>query len=123
LIYREIETFSASLTTAIIFHQLFEGLSLGIRIAALPPPPLDGESDEESEIEDFSKPKAHGYHRFVKSVKRIIGGERGEGWLKCSLAVLFAITAPAGLGLGMIVFQVREQKKDVELGKCQINSP
>ncbi|PPR05016.1 hypothetical protein CVT24_010209 [Panaeolus cyanescens] len=28
-----------SLTTAIIFHQLFEGLSLGIRIAALPPPP------------------------------------------------------------------------------------
>jgi len=28
---------SASLTTAIIFHQLFEGLSLGIRIAALPP--------------------------------------------------------------------------------------
>lgn len=27
----------ASLTTAIIFHQLFEGLSLGIRIAALPP--------------------------------------------------------------------------------------
>jgi len=25
------------LTTAIIFHQLFEGLSLGIRIAALPP--------------------------------------------------------------------------------------
>ncbi|KAF9530704.1 ZIP zinc transporter-domain-containing protein [Crepidotus variabilis] len=28
-----------SLTTAIIFHQLFEGLSLGIRIAALPPKP------------------------------------------------------------------------------------
>ncbi|KAH6910747.1 ZIP zinc transporter-domain-containing protein [Coprinopsis sp. MPI-PUGE-AT-0042] len=26
-----------SLTTAVIFHQLFEGLSLGIRIAALPP--------------------------------------------------------------------------------------
>jgi len=107
------------LTTAIIFHQLFEGLSLGIRIAALPPPPppFDGESDEESEIGDFSKPKAHGYHRFVKSLKRIIGGERGEGWLKCSLAVLFAITAPAGLGLGMIVFQVQKQKQGVELGK------
>lgn len=28
---------SASLTTAIVFHQIFEGLSLGIRIAALPP--------------------------------------------------------------------------------------
>jgi solute carrier family 39 (zinc transporter), member 1/2/3 len=27
-----------SLVTAISFHQLFEGLSLGIRIAALPPP-------------------------------------------------------------------------------------
>jgi solute carrier family 39 (zinc transporter), member 1/2/3 len=27
----------ASLVTAIMFHQLFEGLSLGIRIASLPP--------------------------------------------------------------------------------------
>ena len=30
------DLFSASLITAIIFHQLFERLSLGIRIAALP---------------------------------------------------------------------------------------
>lgn len=29
---------TASLVTAIFFHQLFEGLSLGIRIASLPPP-------------------------------------------------------------------------------------
>lgn len=112
----DIETSSASLTTAIIFHQLFEGLSLGIRIAALPPPPLGG---EESETQDFSKPKAHGYHRFVNNMKRIIGGERGEGWLKCSLAVLFAITAPAGMGLGMIVFQVRKKKEGIELGKVK----
>ena len=28
----------ASLVTAIVFHQLFEGLSLGIRIAGLPAP-------------------------------------------------------------------------------------
>lgn len=31
----------ASLTTAILFHQLFEGLSLGIRIASLPPKHID----------------------------------------------------------------------------------
>ena len=38
LIYADYDVhLSASLTTAIIFHQLFEGLSLGIRIAALPP--------------------------------------------------------------------------------------
>jgi len=78
---------------------------------------LDNESDEESETEDFSKPKAHGYHRFVTIVKKIIGGEHGEGWLKCSLAILFAITAPAGMGLGMIVFQVRKQKQGIELGQ------
>lgn len=35
----ELTTVPASLVTAILFHQLFEGLSLGIRIAALPSAP------------------------------------------------------------------------------------
>ncbi|TFK16710.1 Zip-domain-containing protein [Coprinopsis marcescibilis] len=39
----------ASLTTAVLFHQIFEGLSLGIRIAALPPAQeYHHNSDEES---------------------------------------------------------------------------
>jgi len=119
LISTDAQNFSASLTTAVVFHQLFEGLSLGIRIAALPPPPppLDSKSDEESETENTSKLEAHGCYRFVKNVKRTIGGKRGEGWLKCSLAVLFAITTPTGLGLGMIAFKVRKQKQGIELGK------
>jgi hypothetical protein len=39
----------ASLTTAIIFHQIFEGLSLGIRIAALP---HKDKKQKESDIEE-----------------------------------------------------------------------
>ncbi len=60
-----------SLVSAILFHQLFEGLSLGIRIAALPPPaPTDP--------------------RF--------------GWLRPVLALLFALTTPAGILSGLYVF-------------------
>lgn len=36
---------TASLVTAIVFHQLFEGLSLGIRIATLPAAAARRESD------------------------------------------------------------------------------
>lgn len=43
---------SASLTTAIVFHQLFEGLSLGIRIAALPAPP--GQTSGTDEVQSHS---------------------------------------------------------------------
>ncbi|KAH8980034.1 Zinc/iron permease [Lactarius hatsudake] len=62
-----------SLATAISFHQLFEGLSLGIRIAALPAHP---------------DPQ----HRSTLS------------WLRPLLALLFALTTPAGILSGLIVF-------------------
>lgn len=61
-----------SLVTAILFHQVFEGLSLGIRIAALPPP-----TDPQQLI---------------------------LSWLRPVLALLFAITAPAGILSGLYVF-------------------
>jgi zinc transporter 1/2/3 len=68
-----------SLATAISFHQLFEGLSLGIRIAALPsaPPPTDAGADARS-------------WSFT--------------WLRPVLALLFALTTPAGIFSGLIVF-------------------
>ena len=62
-----------SLVTAISFHQLFEGLSLGIRIAALPAPTT---SAQQSSL----------------------------GWLRPILALLFALTTPAGILSGLIVF-------------------
>ncbi|KAG5351651.1 hypothetical protein C0989_005423 [Termitomyces sp. Mn162] len=58
-----------SLVTAIIFHQLFEGLSLGIRIAGLPPSPTSG-----------------------------------PRWLAPTLSILFAITTPLGMVVGMLAF-------------------
>jgi zinc transporter 1/2/3 len=61
-----------SLATAISFHQFFEGLSLGIRIAALPAHPDPRQSS--------------------------------LGWLRPLLALLFALTTPAGILSGLIVF-------------------
>ncbi|KAJ6524451.1 Zinc/iron permease [Mycena vulgaris] len=57
-----------SLLTAIIFHQLFEGLSLGIRIASLPAP--KGRRD----------------------------------WFSITLSLLFALTTPVGLAIGVLAF-------------------
>ncbi|KAJ7106567.1 Zinc/iron permease [Mycena epipterygia] len=57
-----------SLLTAIIFHQLFEGLSLGIRIAALP------------------------------------DAKARRDWFSTTLSLLFALTTPVGLALGLRVF-------------------
>lgn len=62
-----------SLVTAILFHQVFEGLSLGIRIAALPPP-----TELQQSIVLY--------------------------WLRPVLALLFALTAPAGILSGLCVF-------------------
>ena len=64
-----------SLAAAISFHQLFEGLSLGIRIAALP-----GPTDSQ---------------------------QSSLGWLRPILALLFALTTPAGILSGLIVFGSR----------------
>ncbi|EMD35745.1 hypothetical protein CERSUDRAFT_84842 [Gelatoporia subvermispora B] len=64
-----------SLVAAIIFHQLFEGLSLGIRIAGLP-----------------SSSKDTGFSRISGRV------------LKPTLALSFAITVPVGITIGLAVF-------------------
>jgi hypothetical protein len=67
----------ASLLIAVGFHQLFEGLSLGIRIASLPAPPSNDTKNS----------------------------DRGRfGVLGPTLAMLFAITVPAGIGIGLLAF-------------------
>ncbi|KAG2048622.1 Zinc/iron permease [Suillus hirtellus] len=63
----------ASLLVAIIFHQLFEGLSLGIRIASLP------SSDD--------------------------GGTKYMAILRSTLIVLFAVTNPVGIVIGLLAFR------------------
>ncbi|KAG1857831.1 zinc iron permease [Suillus subluteus] len=62
-----------SLLVAIIFHQLFEGLSLGIRIASLP------SSDN--------------------------GGIKYMAILRSTLIMLFAVTNPAGIVIGLLAFK------------------
>ncbi|KAJ7039059.1 Zinc/iron permease [Mycena alexandri] len=64
-----------SLLTAIVFHQLFEGLSLGIRIASLP------------------APKTHSHSH-----------TRRRDWFSITLSLLFALTTPVGLAIGMLAF-------------------
>lgn len=86
---------TASLVVAIIFHQLFEGFSLGIRIASLSSFELSPHhvSSESGGDGDDSEDDGYPHER--------------EGYLsvlKPMLAVLFAVTTPIGIGLGMVFF-------------------
>jgi len=63
-----------SLVTAIVFHQLFEGLSLGIRISGLPPSKHEREGDDHFPL------------------------------LEVTLMILFAITTPVGIVVGLLAF-------------------
>ncbi|TFK38474.1 ZIP zinc transporter-domain-containing protein [Crucibulum laeve] len=117
-----------SLTTAIIFHQLFEGLSLGIRIAALPPAkePLSLSSPPLSTSQHSHSPLANS-HSHSRSSPTLIPSHHSPSpsheqrhhagwwrwpklsswhpnWLKWTLSILFAITTPFGMGVGMVVF-------------------
>ncbi|KAK7028335.1 Zip-like iron-zinc transporter [Favolaschia claudopus] len=75
-----------SLLTAILFHQLFEGLSLGIRIASLP------------------ARKSHHHHHADRHPPK-----QGRDWFALTLSLLFALTTPVGLAIGMMAFGRRAQ--------------
>lgn len=84
---------TATLVTAILFHQLFEGLSLGIRIAVLPSEPAQG------------KPLTYLVHERVSHF--ITTGALGRiptRILKPVLAFAFAMTVPAGIAIGLVAF-------------------
>ncbi|KAL4066607.1 zinc iron permease [Scleroderma citrinum] len=96
----------ASLLIAVVFHQLFEGLSLGIRIASLP-----SSSPCEPEVVPHattSHDPAFHLHSHPESACIIPEEKRMSRFiaiLKPTLACLFAITTPAGIWLGMLVFK------------------
>ncbi|TRM66349.1 Zinc/iron permease [Schizophyllum amplum] len=81
-----------SLVTAILFHQAFEGLSLGIRISALPPSP-------------FHDHDSHNEHEHSKNERPTLLHRLAHNWLKLVLYVLFAITTPTGMAVGIVAFQ------------------
>ncbi|KIK64188.1 hypothetical protein GYMLUDRAFT_40474 [Collybiopsis luxurians FD-317 M1] len=87
-----------SLVTAIIFHQLFEGLSLGIRIAAIPPADSDSSSLSSSRLSLPSKAPLSASDSSRQDSKP------HRSFLQPVLTFLFAITTPFGIGLGMLVF-------------------
>ncbi|KAJ3931437.1 MAG: Zinc/iron permease [Lentinula lateritia] len=83
-----------TLVTAIIFHQLFEGLSLGIRIAAIPPE----EGVTSPQPSRSSSPSASLARKSHHSV------------LQPVLTILFALTTPLGIAMGMLVFSSQRGK-------------
>lgn len=88
-----------TLVTAIIFHQLFEGLSLGIRIAAIPPS-SDGNAGSRP-----SSPSA-------KNSSSSASSHSGRSILLPVLTFLFAITTPVGIALGLLVFSSNRGHSD-----------
>ncbi|KAI6018623.1 Zinc/iron permease [Pisolithus microcarpus] len=122
----------ASLLVAVIFHQFFEGLSLGIRIASLPSsssssattariPPVSVPESNSSSFEALPSTDGRVHGRSMSPTLRNVDVEFGltahprttenKKWdfmdvLKPTLACSFAVTTPIGIGLGMIVFGV-----------------
>ncbi|KAM6499700.1 ZIP Zinc transporter domain containing protein [Amanita muscaria] len=92
----------ASLLIAICFHQLFEGLSLGIRIDALPPLPrallYASASSSQLSIASESTPL------LPDPQSREWSPSFNSGWMKTILSILFAITTPLGMVLGLAIF-------------------
>jgi zinc transporter 1/2/3 len=83
-----------SLVTAITFHQLFEGFSLGVRIASLPAA-RDGKAAATLLSQDNPSTNLH-----PKQQRR-----GGTQLLEVVLAMLFAIATPVGLGVGLRLFR------------------
>ncbi|KZT18786.1 Zinc/iron permease [Neolentinus lepideus HHB14362 ss-1] len=85
-----------SLVFAIIFHQLFEGLSLGIRIAQ-----MSTSSPSDSHLHKNSDGHNHEHH---------------DPWylrfLKPTLMALFAMTTPLGMMLGILLFSSSSAAQD-----------
>ncbi|KAI5999204.1 Zinc/iron permease [Pisolithus albus] len=122
----------ASLLVAVIFHQFFEGLSLGIRIASLPSssspssttaqiPPVSVPESNSSSFEVLPNTeygvRGHTMSPTLHNVDVEFGltthprTTENKKWdlmdiLKPTLACSFAVTTPIGIVLGMIVFGV-----------------
>ncbi|KAK2462410.1 hypothetical protein APHAL10511_005716 [Amanita phalloides] len=106
----------ASLLVAICFHQVFEGLSLGIRIDALPSsspsflPTHDQSSSSlplpSSESTRLLRPRPS-YSSIRLHLERSMWAKTRRwniDWLKISLPILFAITTPLGMLAGFYAF-------------------
>ena len=121
-----------------MFHQLFEGLSLGIRIASLPPKDIESDITIEGEESLFSTPPLasltpknldsdpgvlprHGH--ISNNPNSQINGrmdvhprisylrtfrERQVPWLEPTLSFLFSVTTPFGMCVGMILWKERD---------------
>jgi len=102
----------------VIFHQLFEGLSLGIRIAALPSSSSYSSCAHEAAAvsHDPLHLDLHPDDAYISPHEKNLS--KFIAVLKPTLACLFAITTPAGIGLGMLVF-----KAGADIGKHHFPSP
>lgn len=118
-----------------MFHQLFEGLSLGVRIASLPPKYIESDIIVEGEESLISTPPLasltpknldsdpgvlpqHGH--ISNNLNSQINGrmarisylptfpERQVHWLKPTLSFLFSVTTPFGMCVGMFLWKERD---------------
>ncbi|RYO83404.1 hypothetical protein DL766_006817 [Monosporascus sp. MC13-8B] len=87
-----------TLFVVIIFHQMFEGIALGTRIAAMGGPTRSGSPGD--------KPHSHGLGGHA-SAGATPNGAANPGWktpsllAKLLMAVAFAITTPVGMAIGI----------------------
>lgn len=107
---------AASLLVAICFHQVFEGLSLGIRIDALPSVStlFFSAQDKLTSTIPISPSESMRLLRPSQSYTSIrhhheieisdLSCQSKRNWLKAVLSILFAVTTPFGMMVGLYAF-------------------
>jgi hypothetical protein len=98
-------SFPASLLVAICFHQVFEGLSLGIRIDGLPPASaLFLCTQDNTPAPPSESTRLHRPSESYTSIQLHQEPHLKTNWLKTVLSILFAITTPFGMIVGLYAF-------------------
>lgn len=92
-----------------VFHQLFEGFSLGIRIAAIPAKAKEVEEGSSSEgtlpvSEVLLIPSTGDLEASSNKARDTKPSTSEAHWLKSTLSFLFGVTTPAGMALGMTLW-------------------
>lgn len=87
-----------------VFHQLFEGFSLGIRIAAIPAKAKTAEEGIASGGTLAVDPSTGDLEAASNKAQHPKSSTGEAHWLKSTLSFLFGVTTPAGMALGMTLW-------------------
>ncbi|KAK8134093.1 hypothetical protein PG984_006105 [Apiospora sp. TS-2023a] len=100
------DSFFITLFIVILFHQMFEGIALGTRIADIRQPEASTSTTNESPVPSANpKTEVSSSGNSSSSLVTPSSSNRLSLWKKLSMAAIFSITTPIGMAIGIGVLQ------------------